>query len=282
MTTRRRVLQSVAAASLPHVGSAAFAAPGSTPSVPDAATTSAPAAAVAPTLFELRRYTCEPGQRDTLLELFESYFQDAYEATGTRVLASFRDLDDADCWVWLRAFAGPAERGAALRAFYGSVAWATHAAACNATLRDIVPALLLRAPAAARVHLPPSAPAKGATVPDSRFLLEIHPVALGGAPRFMQMFEQDAAPLFAAWGAIPVAVWLTDGSTNHFPRQPVRSGTCCVTLTRCADAAALRVFEAARISSAAWRDRVAPALAALRIAPLEVHRLQPAARSAWR
>jgi hypothetical protein len=310
MTTRRRVLQSVAAASLPGLGSAARAAPRPPLAATDAANTSASTSATtaataattsaeisaetsaatpaetaatataAPALYELRRYTCKPGQRDVLLRLFETHFQDAYEATGTRVLASFRDLDDADRWVWLRAFTGPVERGTALRAFYGSAAWTTHRAACNATLRDIAPALLLRAAEAARMPLPATAPGAGAMLPGSRFLLEIHPLVDAAALTFMQVFERDARPLFAAWGATSAALWLTDAGTNHFPRQPVRPGTCCVTLTRFADAAALRSFEAARSSSATWRERVAPALAALRTAPLEAHRLQPAARSA--
>jgi hypothetical protein len=247
-----------------------------------AETATAATSTSAPALYELRRYTCKPGQRDVLLRLFETHFQDAYEATGTRVLASFRDLDDADRWVWLRAFTGPVERGTALRAFYGSAAWTTHGAACNATLRDIAPALLLRAAVAARMPLPATAPGAGAKAPGSRFLLEIHPLADDAAQPFMQVYERDARPLFAAWGATSAALWLTDAGTNHFLRQPVRPGTFCVTLTRFADAAALRSFEAARSTSAAWRERVAPALAALRTAPLEAHRLQPAARSAWR
>src|SRR5262245_5112253 len=130
MKTRRRFLQAAAAA-LP--GSRVRAANDS-------------GADFAPKLFELRSYLCEPGRRDELVAMFEDVFLDAYQAGGARVVASFRDLGEADRWVWIRAFRGAGERGPALKAFYGSAAWKARADACNATIRDISPALLLREP----------------------------------------------------------------------------------------------------------------------------------------
>lgn len=265
MKTRRRFLQTASIAALPV----------SRPRTAKAA------ADFAPTLFELRSYRCKPGQRDALIAMFEEAFLDAYQAGGTRVVATFRHLDQADRWVWIRAFRSAAERGAALKAFYGSAAWKARADPANATIRDIDPALLLRAAGTAAVATLGMAPARGAVLPESRYLVEIHPLAEGSASRIQALFERDAAPLQATLGAAPPIAFVTDRSENSFPRQPVRTETTLVTLTRFAGADELAAFESARAASAAWREYAA-ALGKHLAAPPEMHRLQPTARSALR
>src|SRR5262245_45891823 len=95
-------------------------------------------------LFELRNYRAHPGQRERLIAMFEDVFLDAYEASGTRVIGTFRSLEEPDRWVWIRAFPDAASRGTALRNFYDGDTWRRHAEACNATIADIAPAWLLR------------------------------------------------------------------------------------------------------------------------------------------
>ena len=53
-------------------------------------------------IIELRQYTLRPGQRDTLIELFEREFIESQDTCGMTVLGQFRDLDDPDRFVWLR------------------------------------------------------------------------------------------------------------------------------------------------------------------------------------
>ena len=66
---------------------------------------------VAPAVVELRRYALRPGQRETLVELFDRELVETQEAVGMEILGQFRDLDDPDSFVWLRAFATcPRER----------------------------------------------------------------------------------------------------------------------------------------------------------------------------
>jgi len=55
-------------------------------------------------VVELRQYTLHRGQRDVLVDLFDREFVETQEAFGIRVLAQFRDLDDPDRFVWVRAF----------------------------------------------------------------------------------------------------------------------------------------------------------------------------------
>lgn len=97
-----------------------------------------------PRLFELRSYVARPGRRDELIDMFERIFLDAYEVAGARIVGTFRALDDPDRWVWIRAFADAASRGAALRAFYGGEIWLRNATACDALIANVAEALLLR------------------------------------------------------------------------------------------------------------------------------------------
>ena len=52
-----------------------------------------------PPVIELRQYTLRPGQRDSLIALFDREFIETQEAVGMQVLGQFRDLDDADRFV---------------------------------------------------------------------------------------------------------------------------------------------------------------------------------------
>jgi len=54
--------------------------------------------------------------------------------TGTEVIGQFRNLEDPDRFVFVRAFPGMAERAAALAAFYDGPVWAAHRDAASATM----------------------------------------------------------------------------------------------------------------------------------------------------
>src|SRR3546814_13617556 len=82
-------------------------------------TDTAPPAATADAVLELRQYTLRPHTRDTLIALFDSTFVESQEAVGMSVLGQFRDLDDPERFVWLRGFPDMARRPASLAAFFG-------------------------------------------------------------------------------------------------------------------------------------------------------------------
>src|SRR6201996_9475621 len=84
--------------------------------------------------LELRQYTLHPGKRDTLIALFEREFVEPQEAVGTRIVGTFRDLDDPDRFVWLRGFADMAARADALGAFYGGPARQAHRGTAHAAM----------------------------------------------------------------------------------------------------------------------------------------------------
>src|SRR4030095_1642193 len=55
-------------------------------------------------IVELRQHTLHPGQRDVLIELFDREFIESQEALGMALVGQFRDLDNANRFVWLRGF----------------------------------------------------------------------------------------------------------------------------------------------------------------------------------
>ncbi|MFI6144748.1 NIPSNAP family protein [Streptomyces sp. NPDC051109] len=160
-------------------------------------------------IVELRQYTLHPGARDTLIALFEREFVTGQEAAGITVGGRFRDLDDPDRFVWLRAFPDMEQRERSLRAFYGGPVWQEHRDRANATMADSDDVLLLRGPGFA-------APAGGGPVA----VTVCHP----SAPSFAGHFERVLRPRLTAAGRAPMAVHRSEHARNTFPALPVRTG----------------------------------------------------------
>jgi hypothetical protein len=95
-------------------------------------------------VVELRQYTLKPRQRDVLIELFEREFIESQEATGMRIIGTFRDLDNPDHFLWLRGFSDMPARAQALEEFYGGPVRKKNREAANATMIDSDNVLLLR------------------------------------------------------------------------------------------------------------------------------------------
>jgi hypothetical protein len=87
-------------------------------------------------VVELRQYTLYPGKGGLLIELFDREFVESQELLGMKVLAQFRDLENADRFVWLRGFRNMSERAEGLKAFYTGPVWKAHRDAANATMID--------------------------------------------------------------------------------------------------------------------------------------------------
>lgn len=234
-------------------------------------------------LFELRRYATEPGERERLLDMFEGDFLDAYEAGGTRILASFRDLGDRDLWVWIRAFPDAVRRGPALANFYASASWKEGSAAANATIAGVHEALLLCLPDGAGLPAPRGVPLDPRASPSKAlFVLTIHALPPDAAEAFREFFEREAVPILTELGARPALTLVSDRSPNTFPGQAVSDESVLVTLTRFEDEPAEAAFLAARRASAPWRERIQPELERRTTRVPEVLRLRPTQRSPLR
>jgi hypothetical protein len=45
-------------------------------------------------VIELRQYTLKPGQRDTLIDLFDRHFVESQEAVGMTIIGQFREENE--------------------------------------------------------------------------------------------------------------------------------------------------------------------------------------------
>ncbi|MFF0298544.1 NIPSNAP family protein [Kitasatospora sp. NPDC004614] len=151
-------------------------------------------------IVELRQYTLHPGARDTLIELFEREFVTGQRDAGITLGGRFRDLDDPDRFVWLRAFPDMTHRRRALEAFYGGPVWRAHREEANATMVDSDDVLLLRGPG--------FLPAAG--------VREVEATICRSDAAFDAYADRQLRPRHA--------LHRTEHAVNGFPQLPVRTG----------------------------------------------------------
>ncbi|WP_319022989.1 NIPSNAP family protein [Mesorhizobium sp. B2-8-5] len=242
-------------------------------------------------VVELRQYTLKPGQRDTLIALFDREFVETQEATGMTVIGQFRDLDRPDMFVWLRGFEDMETRKDALSAFYGGPVWAAHRDAANATMIDSDNVLLLK-PAwrgaefdLSDLQRPTAAEAEsmnsGRRLPG--FVeISIHHLRRGAEAGSAGRFEAEAVPLLAADGPGLLGAFVSDHAENTFPRLPVRAAeNVFVIVAGFDDGDAHTGRRPALAASPAWRA-IHEALQAASTKPAETLHLTPTARSLLR
>ena len=233
-------------------------------------------------VVEFRNYVMQPGQRDVLIDLFEREFIEPQEALGAHVLGTFRNLDNPDCYVWLRGFADPETRYAALDGFYTGDVWKTHRTEANATMIDSDDVLLLRPISGDVTRDPTTRPPVRSAPPDSVIVAAIYFLAPHGDETFAAFFTHDVTPILKGAGAELLGAFATEHSPNNYPRLPVRENTTVfVSLTRFVSTEEHARHDAALAQSAVWRA-IEPALTRALVAPMQTLRLQPTARSLLR
>jgi hypothetical protein len=227
------------------------------------------------TVVELRRYALRPGQRDTLIELFDANFVESQEAAGIDLIGQFRDLDEPDVFTWVRGFPSMEERARSLADFYGGETWHAHSRAANATMFDSDNVLLLRP---ARPDSAFSLPARRDEATGSggyvaAVTLHLEPGA--EESDIVSFFELAIAPGLAAVDGSVLAYFVTEPSRNTFPALPVREDVnAFVFFVGCDDRLTLErvVDPGSRVSRTTAE---APGLAR----PAQALRLEPTARS---
>jgi hypothetical protein len=231
-------------------------------------------------VVELRQYALHPGQRDSLIALFDREFVESQEATGMQVIAQFRDIDRPDVFTWLRGFPDMPSRAASLNAFYGGPVWSAHRDAANATMVSSDNVRLLRpARPGTGFDLGERAAQGAKPIADGLVVATIYTLNAPAAEGFTDAFERVIVPALVASGARPFAMLETEASPNTFPRLPVREGEhCFVWFTTFADASAYDQWKAALEDSQRWR-KVLPVLEQFFREPVEIWRLSPTARS---
>lgn len=234
-------------------------------------------------VFELRRYTLVPGQRETLIDVFDRELIETQEAVGMSVVGQFRDLDEPDHFVWFRGFPDMERRKQALTAFYGGPVWAEHGPAANATMLDSKNVLLLRPAggqeAFAEVGVERPAPGSSDDEAGPLWLVAIHHLLPANPESDAIALAEAIAEAAHTLGAGIEASLVSEHAPNTFPRLPVREGeNVVVTVLRPGDVSGSERLIAALQPNGASLDR----LAALLARPPEIARLTPTARSRLR
>jgi quinol monooxygenase YgiN len=174
-------------------------------------------------IIELRNYTLQPGKRDTLIDLFEREFVETQEAVGARVVATFRDIDARDHFVWIRSFADLDARGKALTAFYNGPAWHANSKAANATMVDTDNVHMLHGTGPA-LCLPGARPSSDATdVLRTLIVIDIYALGVHTEEELRAQASRDPAI---------IGMFATEQSPNNFPALPVHSNSVFVTMRR--------------------------------------------------
>jgi len=231
-------------------------------------------------IVELRQYLLHPGQRDTLIELFDREFVETQEAVGMTLLGQFRDVDRPDVFTWLRGFPDMDARAKSLGAFYDGPVWAKFRNDANATMVSSDDVRLLRPARVDSAWQLRDRPQSG--VRHGLVLGTIYPLSPSGAAGFTDFFDETVAPRFAAAGARPFAIYETEPSPNTWPRLPVREGEaerCFVWFARFTDRAASERSVAMIGEDTVWREEVRPELRKRLTSEPEVLRLVPTERS---
>ena len=236
-------------------------------------------------VIELRQYTLHPGQRETLIELFDREFVDPLEAAGMRVIAQYRDLDRPDMFVWMRGFSDMPTRAKALGAFYYGPVWKAHKAAANATMIDSDNVLLLRpARGGAGFRLGERAATGATAIPPGLTVVTVYSLREPASNGFTEFFERRLRPRLTASGAHPMATFETEPAENTFPALPVRQGeNIFVWFAQFKDPVAYDRYMQALAADSIWTTELRPALEGWQAAPAQVLLLTPTARSrSWR
>ena len=170
-------------------------------------------------VVELRQYRIVPGKRDEFIALFEGKFIESQEELGIKLVGQFRDIDDSDRFVWLRAFDNMGARQRLLTAFYSGPVWQANRNAANPMLDDNDNVLLLRpaAPGLAFVEgSRNSAPARDLVFASIEYLWK------SPDEGFTQFFELRLMPALRAAGLDVIAGYVPEEAENNFPRLPIR------------------------------------------------------------
>jgi NIPSNAP len=178
-------------------------------------------------LIELRQYLLHPGQRDTLIDVFDREFVETQEAVGMDILGQFRDPQRPDFLVWLRGFPDMAARHESLTAFYNGPVWAKHQDAANATMIDSDNVMLLRAVTkhdALPAHRPSQRDTRkptGLVVVVAEYVEHINEATIGD-------FNSDVIPFLHQSGCRTLGVYASEAAPNTFARLPVRTDRAIV------------------------------------------------------
>lgn len=233
-------------------------------------------------IVELRQYDLHPRTRETLIDVFDTHFIEGQEREGMAIIGQFRDLDNADSFVWLRGFEDMETRRKALTAFYSGPVWMAQRDRANATMVRFDNVLLLR-PAwpGGEFALDLSGRPPFGTEAQRGGLISVNMLTVRGNPaEFAAWYRANMLPLLLAAGGDVVGAFITHEAENTYPPLPVRADKrVFVLFSRFADVATLDALRKRLAETPAWAEATKAAGAYVQ-GPPQPMRLSPTARSA--
>ena len=175
-------------------------------------------------VYEFRRYTIKPGERQHFALDFDTFFPDAFEQQGAIVAGSFLERQKPNGFTWIRGFHTLDARAVLNAAFYYGPLWKEHRQAVNAFIDDSDNVMLMRplTPEREIPVLPAVDPVADTNGAQGVIVAQIFSVKADS----VDAFAKAAEPTFAAYrasGAREAGVLVTLDAKNNFPQLPVRT-----------------------------------------------------------
>jgi len=175
-------------------------------------------------VYEFRRYTIKPGERQHFALDFDTFFPEAFEQQGAIVAGSFLERQKPNGFTWIRGFHTLDARAVLNSAFYYGPLWKEHRQGVNALIDDSDNVMLMRplVPEREIQILPAVDPVAETTGAQGVIVAQIFAVK----PDSVEAFAKAAEPTFAAYraaGAREAGVLVTLDAKNNFPQLPVRT-----------------------------------------------------------
>jgi hypothetical protein len=166
-------------------------------------------------IVDLRDYTTRPGGRDKLIERCETLLFPEQQRLGASFPGVFRDLDDPDRMVWLRAMPDLPTRARVLTAFYTDGAmWKANRREVNSWIADSDDVLLVR---------PASDFAPPATAPSEVGMYTRIRRTPWTATEITAARTEVEGAIAQAGGRLSVT-FVTEPAKNNYPRHRIRTG----------------------------------------------------------
>jgi hypothetical protein len=175
-------------------------------------------------VYEFRRYTIKPGERQHFALDFDTFFPEAFEQQGAIVAGSFLERQKPNGFTWIRGFHTLDARAVLNSAFYYGPLWKEHRQGVNALIDDSDNVMLMRplVPEREIQILPAVDPVAETTGAQGVIVAQIFTVK----PDSVEAFAKAAESAFAAYratGAREAGVLVTLDAKNNFPQLPVRT-----------------------------------------------------------
>jgi hypothetical protein len=175
-------------------------------------------------VFEFRRYTVKPGEREHFAQYFESYFPEAFQQLGAIAAGSFLEREHSLGFTWIRGFHTIEARAVINAEFYYGPVWKEHKKTLNDLMTDSDNVLLLRplSPERSVQVLPAVDPVTEPHGAQGVLVAQIFAVQKEQVEAFAKQAESAFAAYRAA-GAREAGVLVTLDVPNNFPQLPVRT-----------------------------------------------------------